>query len=184
MNAIPSPRSRAWRREAPARSRHGQPEGRGRQDDDRHQSRHGACGYRRAGADHRSRSSGQRLDRPRHRAQIPRHLELRHAGRRTVPARRHHADGGAAPIHRALDHGSARRRTRNRRPRGSLLQAAQRASDLLRRRAPTIRIPSPMSLSIARLRSIFSPSTRSPPPTPSSCRCNANSSPSKDCRNS
>ena len=27
-------------------------------------------------------------------------------------------------------------------------------------------------------------STRSPPPTPSSCRCSANSSPSKDCRNS
>ena len=109
---------------------------------------------------------------------------LRHAGRRTVPARRHHADGGAAPIHRRLDHGSARRRTRNRRRTTTAPTSCATRSGRIATRAPTIRNPSPMSLSIARRRSIFSPSTLSPPPTPWSCRCNASSSPSRACRNS
>ena len=46
---------------------HRQPEGRRRQDDDRHQSRHRAGRRRRDGADRRPRSAGQRLDRARHR---------------------------------------------------------------------------------------------------------------------
>ena len=57
---------------APAGSGARQPEGRGRQDHDGDQSRHGARGDRRDGADRRPRSAGQRLDRPRHRAQSER----------------------------------------------------------------------------------------------------------------
>ena len=41
-------------------------------------------------------------------------------GEKTV-ARRRHSDLGAAPLHRAFDHGSARGRARNRRARRSLL---------------------------------------------------------------
>ena len=48
------------------------------------------------------------------------------------------------------------------------------------RRAPPI---SPTCWSIVRRRSTCSPSTRSPPPMPSWCRCNASSSRSKDFRN-
>ena len=44
-----------------------QPEGRRRQDDDGHQSRHGAGRHRRARAGHRPRPAGQRLDRARRR---------------------------------------------------------------------------------------------------------------------
>ena len=116
-----APRSRARRRGASARSRHGEPEGRRRQDNHRHQPRDRARRDRRAGAHHRSRSPGQRLDRPRHQPQGPRDLELRHAGRREVLARRRHSDLGAAPLHRPLDHGSSRRRARNRWARRPLL---------------------------------------------------------------
>ena len=100
---------------AAARPCHGESEGRRRQDDDRDQSRHGAGGDRRARPHHRPRSPGQCVDRPRHRSQEPRHLQLRHADRRAHSPRRHRADGGAAPLHRAIDHGSPRRRTRDRR---------------------------------------------------------------------
>ena len=76
------------------------------------------------------------------------------------------------------------RRTRNRRRSRSLLQVAQRAARLRRVEPGRPGAASPISSSIARPRSICSPSTRSPPPTRSSCRCNANSSPSRDCRSS
>ena len=69
-----------------------QPEGRRRQDHDRHQPRHRARGDRRACADRRPRPAGQRLDRPRHRPQEPQPLDLRRAhprGRRSAtPSRR------------------------------------------------------------------------------------------------
>ena len=68
------PASRAARRSSRAGDR--QPEGRGRQDHDCHQSRHRARGGRRESADHRPRSPGQCLDRPRHRARQPAHLDL------------------------------------------------------------------------------------------------------------
>ena len=69
MTETRAPRSRARRRDAPARSRHGEPEGRRRQDHHRHQSRNRARGHWRARADPGSRSPGQRLDRARHQSQ-------------------------------------------------------------------------------------------------------------------
>ena len=58
-------------------------------------------------------------------------LDLSRADRRASPRRRRPADRRAEPACRALDHGSARRRPRDRRPQGSHLQAPQRAVEAL-----------------------------------------------------
>ena len=65
-------------------------------------------------------------------------------GERTL-ARSHHADGGAAPVHRALDHGSAGRRTRNRRRTRIAHTSYATRFGVYCDSTPTIRTPSPMS---------------------------------------
>ena len=109
-----------------------QPEGRRRQDDDRHQSRHRARRHRRGCPDHRSRSAGQCLDRPRHRPAQPPLLDLRRARRRNSLARRDRRDRGAAASSCAFDARSLRPRAGNRpgaRPRLSSAQRARAAQD-------------------------------------------------------
>ena len=145
---------------AAARAGDRQPEGRRRQDHDRDQSRHRARRHRRARADHRSRSAGQRLDRPRHRPPQPPRLDLRRADRRGDAARgdrRRPRCRGCRIAPSTMDLSGPRARDRpGARPR---LPAAQRARAAQRRRAPA-QATSATCWSIVRRRSICSPSTR------------------------
>ena len=158
-----------------------QSEGRRRQDHDRHQSRHRARRDRREGADRRSRSAGQRLDRPRHRpAQTARcstydvligEAPLRDAILATAVPRLHIAASTLDLSGLELEIGTARDRAFR------LAQCARRAEQRRRQRL------SPMCWSIVRRRSICSPSMRWRRRMRSSFRCNASSSRSKVCRN-
>src|SRR3546814_7177184 len=74
--------SRRKSEEKDDKDRRGEPEGRGRQDNDRDQPRHRARGDRLAHADYRPRPAGQCLDRARNQSRTARIFKLRPAARR------------------------------------------------------------------------------------------------------
>src|SRR5262249_50660574 len=105
--------------------------GRRGQAKDRYNLRPGARRHGRAGADHRSRSAGQCLDRARHRPPQSSPLDLRCVDGRGHLVRCGAGDRRSTPVHRAVDTRSLRPRARSQpgaRPRVSIAHRARAAA--------------------------------------------------------